>query len=405
MHHRILVLFIAFSGVAALSCGGNDGPSALEVCTRRAEILCAKRSECTQGYDIQRSFGSLAACRRWERQACVESVERTGSGNDVNKNQRCNTALEAQTCEQRTAGTPTECRNEPGAFKRNAVCISSNQCASLHCKIPPGMTCGRCAERGSAGAACESGSDCAEGHFCYREGGATTGEGTCTAFQAPGDACNGGAGDRRCGPDVSCVGFSATNGTDGTCVARTEAEGQACNSSLRCLAGLTCVGARASMNVDGMCQRTGGLEGDTCDRNAANAPGCDGTIGLYCHQLLVPGSTTRLEPTGVCRRRPFAATGEPCGAVLEDRTEPVCQNGDTCQRPINPDTGAPQTNMPGVCVARAASGMACNTNGDIGPSCPVGHACVLDTPGESTQGKCVKRDYEVACLDRRSKSP
>jgi hypothetical protein len=388
MKHRI----VRFSAIAALSvvlaagCG-ESGPSASEVCTKRAQVVCAKRSECSRMYDIQRSFGTMQNCEAWEKQGCLESVERTGSGNTPARAEKCTLALMKQSCDDRAAGVDIpECETSKGDFKDGTACISSNQCSSSRCDVPLGMPCGKCATRLGEGGMCDSSGDCVEGLYCSRDPlGGPLAVGKCAKRQAPGMPCN---AMLQCVEGDQCVGFNPDMGLDGTCRARTQKENDPCNDEKRCVSGLTCVGFSRSGMIDGLCKKPVSAENEMCDRNNRMLPTCEGRYGLYCFHV------NSMDPTGTCKKLDFVKTGETCG-TLADRTQVTCQNGDTCQRMIDPITN--QAGAMGVCVARAASGGTCNTNGNVGPGCPVGHSCVLKTPGLGTEGTCVKRDYEMTC--------
>jgi hypothetical protein len=406
---RLLTVGVA---LAVSGCGGGDsGPSASEVCTERAKVECAKIAECSQGYAIQRSYGTMANCQADQKLTCMESVERTGSGNTPSYAATCTAAIKAQTCADRAAGVAImACATSKGEFKDGTKCISSNQCASSYCKIPTGMDCGACATRKPEGMDCTASGECVMGLYCQRAAGALPNTmGKCAKRSAAGGPCN---AVFLCDTMLSCVGFSASMGLDGVCTARAQKVNDPCNNSDKlCASGLQCVGFSASMMTEGKCMPLGAKEGDACDRQGRVAPNCDGTIGLYCNQPYNMTNMTTGAPQyevgsmGVCKQRVFAKTGQPCGQAMNG-DDPACDSGGTCQRPLREATVnmmtvmVPDTNKQGVCVARVGVGMACNTDGNIGPGCGPGQACVRTNimSTTDTSGKCVKRDYEMTCM-------
>jgi hypothetical protein len=156
-----LCILASIASLLATSCGGDDGPSVDEVCTKRAKVVCAKRNECSNGFDIARNFPNITACETWEKATCEQSVERTGSGNTVAVNVKCTAALQKQTCAERALDAPEACAFV-GKLKDGTKCISTNQCASNYCDIPAGMTCGVCRKKTAAGTTCDSSGDCTE---------------------------------------------------------------------------------------------------------------------------------------------------------------------------------------------------------------------------------------------------
>lgn len=386
--------------VAALALGcGKSGKSADEVCTLRAKVTCDKRSTCSQGYAITRDFGTMQNCLTQEKQVCMESVERKGSGNTAERVEACTAAIEKQSCDDRAAGVPlAACESGGGDFKDGTPCISTNQCASSYCDIPPGQACGKCAKKVADGMPCDSSGDCMEGSYCQRPPMAVMG--ICARSGEEGATCN---DTLRCGTGLSCIGFSASRGVDGTCRRPAAAASQPCdNIEKLCVSGLRCVGLMTSGGMvvtEGTCRALKRMEGEICDSRNRNDVDCDSGIGLYCHHEQETNPATgnpQPSATGVCKKRLFAKTGEMCG-TLADGTVAVCSGGDACQRTLDPITQRPDTTQPGTCVRDNGDGMPCNTDGNIGPGCLPGHACVLDMPGLSTAGKCRKRTYEVLC--------
>ncbi len=391
----ILLLTAHFLGAGACRqpADGDLAVEAARVCKVKARVLCKKLDECTKGFAIARDFGSIDNCLADQEQICFESITRTGSGNSPAYAEACSVATERQSCDDRVAGPdPPECAYSKGQFAPGAVCISNNQCGNSYCDIPAAKECGKCAARRADGGSCDSPNDCLRGYYCKREivMDVMAPTGVCARFVVDGQPCN---DVLRCDAAASCSGFDRMNGVDGVCRKRTAAEGQACNvSDRRCLIGLSCVGIVYEKRVaiaDGICASLVPTEGAACDRNLRTLADCDGRIGLFCFQVPMDAGM------GTCRKIPFARVGESCGRLVTGPNEGLtvgCEAGRTCQR-IND----PNHNKPGICVEKSGDNQACNTDSNVGPGCGVGQSCVLKTPGNSTEGICRKRNFELIC--------
>ncbi len=392
-----LSVFLVCCSMMAASCGGGDkGATAKpdDACARRAEATCKARDMCSNGFAIARDFGTKANCVAIEKQLCLESANRPGSGVTADSADKCALALSKQTCAERATPIP-DCVTAVGKFKDGDACISSNQCASSYCDLAATDACGKCATKLAAGKACDASPDCVDGLFCHRALDAITmlqaEKGLCTAFVATSLTCNN--DDKRCGEGQTCAGFSRTRQTDGLCAAVSQTDGAPCNTTDKfCTAGLVCVGMPM---MDGVCRKPLTMAGAICDRRNRMEPTCDGAVGLFCLH------TVAEDPTGACAKRKLAKPGEDCG-ILVDGTSVVCDSGNVCQRPEDP-AGMPGiiTYLPmGKCVATAKDGQPCNTNGNIGPGCEPGSRCVAKMPG-STNGSCVKRDFASVCAVKK----
>ena len=76
--HAYLSAFLAFCSAFSLSCGAGDGSKVKpdDACAKRAEATCKARDMCSNGFSIQRDFGTKANCVAVEKQLCLESLTR-----------------------------------------------------------------------------------------------------------------------------------------------------------------------------------------------------------------------------------------------------------------------------------------------------------------------------------------
>jgi hypothetical protein len=175
--------------------------------------------------------------------------------------------------------------------------------------------------------------------------------GTCAAPNQAGDSC----ATRSCSASLFCV--TATQ----QCQPRGNAN-SACDTDHPCGAGLSCV--TPSGMTSGTCQSAGASVGTMCDASRQSAPGCDPNLGLYCDG-----------PTHTCMADTYAPAGAPCGLV--NHIGVACTSDSTC-------FGA-QGQTPGLCLANAVDGGACDTQ--AGPSCLPPARCVTGG-GSTTTGVC-----------------
>ena len=175
--------------------------------------------------------------------------------------------------------------------------------------------------------------------------------GVCAEASQPGESC----------AAASCShGFACVKATQ-LCQPRGVLDGN-CDADHPCGAGLSCV--TPSGAPSGTCQVAGNTLGAPCDPQRESAPACDPNFGLYCDGA-----------THTCQAVTYAAPGGQCGVV-----KPLvvnCTNDSTC-------FGA-QGQTPGMCVANAADGMACDTL--AGPSCVPPAQCVTGS-ASATAGTC-----------------
>lgn len=187
------------------------------------------------------------------------------------------------------------------------------------------------------GAVCENDVQCVSGS-CVKPPMAASPCGTCTARAPLNALCE---NNVKCDWDLVCAGT--------TC--RTPAAKDAACVKGQCLGPYRCVG--------GVCKDPVQVDG-ACADNAADDDWCDGTKLLFCKRT-VPAA-----PAGTCKAVGIAAVGQPCGIVGNELV--ICGAGASCEGPNGSRT----------CKAKAADGVACDTN--LGPSC--------SDPAECINGKC-----------------
>ncbi len=182
--------------------------------------------------------------------------------------------------------------------------------------------------------------------------------GTCTAPNQAGDSC----------ATTSCShGFVCVKSTQ-LCQPR-GASSATCDADHPCGSGLSCVIAQGAQS--GTCETAGASVGTPCDPARKTEASCDQNAGLYCD------GTTRS-----CLAVSYGVAGSQCGFV-----SPIvvnCTNAATC-------FGA-QGQTPGMCLANAADGAACDTQ--AGPSCLPPAQCVTGSP-TVTAGTCQLPDPAV----------
>jgi hypothetical protein len=198
------------------------------------------------------------------------------------------------------------------------------------------------------GAACTFPGQCQSSNCAIVNG---TNCGTCAPPNQAGDSC----ATTSCSQGLTCVAASQQCEPRGSLNAT-------CDTDHPCNAGLSCV-TPAGL-ASGTCETAGSSVGASCDPKRETAPGCDPNVGLYC------SSTTK-----TCLAVTYVTAGAPCGSVNGAVAD--CTNDSTC-------FGA-QGQTPGMCLANAADGMACDTQ--AGPSCVPPARCVTGNP-TATSGSC-----------------
>lgn len=135
-----------------------------------------------------------------------------------------------------------------------------------------------------------------------------------------------------------------------------------CDTDHPCGAGLSCVTAQGAQA--GTCETAGSSVGTPCDPQRKTEASCDPNLGLYCD------GTSRS-----CLAVTYTVAGGQCGFVSPIVVD--CTNDSTC-------FGA-QGQTPGMCMANAADGAACDTQ--AAPSCLPPAQCVTGSAAV-TAGTC-----------------
>jgi hypothetical protein len=332
------------------SSSGDSGPSAADVesaCTLDAQSYCDKRKTCwpegVSDFRFQRDWGTLQACVDQRKQSCLGDLHRKQTGLTTTRVQSCAQALQSQSCENFLAGIalPTSaCPPVVGPIDDGTTCVVNNQCKSNYCDRGEDQLCGKCADKGGIGGACDQSSDCAGGLSCLTNpdtlARACMMAGPAAVHARAGEACGGTL--PSCDTALACVG----TGTMKTCVAQVATAGGACDPGKKLL------------------------------------PDCESaTNHLYCNRT-----------TLVCEARKFVAIGQPCNE-LADGSFAMCSAGGRCVRPKDALTGARPAE--GTCVAEANAGQRCQRDASEGPQCQPPLRCVYDTVG-APAGTCLAQD-------------
>jgi len=239
-----------------------------QACADSATANCTKLDQCVlNGTTIR--YGGATTCQTRQKQACLERLGATGTGNNSNSVELCVSEVPAASCSEFDLGTIPECQAKVGSGANGAACAFSGQCESANCAVATGTTCGTCAAPNQTGDSCAT-TSCSQGLFCV----ATTHQ--CQPRGASGSACD---ADHPCGAGLSCV-------------------------------------IPAAM-ASGTCQVAGSSVGAACDPKHQSAPGCDPNAGLYC-----------ATQTDTCQAVTYATAGAQCGSV--NQVAVACTNASTC---------------------------------------------------------------------------
>jgi hypothetical protein len=270
----------------AVAPDGGGSPSGNEV-EASAKAICERTNACAPAL-ITTLYGDVTACTARLAAGFTLGVGANGSTASPVATSACAQAIPGITCADLLSNQiATACRPVAGTLTDGAACAADGQCATAHCKIALGQTCGTCAKRGAASAECGLADDC--------EYGLTCAGGKCTSYGASGAACSANA---PCRGDLVCRG-----GKCGTAAATGEAcaEGDGCDElhGVICsVAKKKCVpvsygGGNAACGIvpsgvelcasSGFCK---GLEAPkyqgTCVAAAADGESCDLTNGPFC---------------------------------------------------------------------------------------------------------------------------
>jgi hypothetical protein len=304
--------------------GSGGGTSAKTACTDYAAAKCMKFGSCSNGYQIAVRYGDEMTCEFRVEQACEAALLAADSGETGDDIEACTAALKTQACPDFFSnGVPDACKPKPGTRAADASCGTPYQCKSGWCELGPLKTCGTCIDVPLAGSSCADDTDCGPGLVCFKN-----------ECESPGQ--NGAACDKKTKP---------------------------------CGAGQNCIGA--TDDAAGTCQKAVDMVGTDCDATGMTGPGCNATLGLYCHPSLKK-----------CERVLTVDAGQPCGAVKNHLT--VCKDAGRCNI-------AAMMSM-GTCEAAAGDTMPCNAK--TGPFCQPPATCVVDADAGGA-GTCTFPDPNV----------
>jgi hypothetical protein len=274
---------------------GNSANTAAEierVCSDAAQVRCAKRSACTSGAEIERTFGDLQTCVAREKLSCELGLQAVDVQRTTDSVASCTAALDATSCfDFLTNVLPPDCV-VPGAQPFGAVCSFGGQCESGYCDGNRASACGTCGDPPIADDDCST-RVCAPGYTCV----ASTAQ--CEPWGIEGSSCG---PTNPCGPDLACLNqqcVPAVTAQDAACVGTLPA----CDSWI----GLHCDGAAGSKTCgqilyvgDGMacgtltsghfaacadggtCYTPTGATQGTCKAAAPDGADCDTALGPPC---------------------------------------------------------------------------------------------------------------------------
>jgi len=317
-----------------------------QACTAEAKALCNLRSSCTDGFNIDIFYGSLAACISRTSATCVAALAAPDTAQTLANIESCASSYPAEQCVDYFDDDPVaSCVPPVGMGAVGAPCGFDTQCASTFCATGQSRVCGTCRPLPSLGAPCQVEADCGRDVGCAIPGSMT--EGTCAAFVAPGDQCL--TGTRPCMSGYACVGDDVLTTTSGLCTL-------------------------SPATVDA-----------PCDGSRKTLPNCNATYGLAC----IPGAAGT--SIGKCQAIPLVTAGMTCGNIgsmpLMGITD--CKQGGLCVKSM-------QAGSPATCVAAAADGMSCDNDPATGPPCLTPAKCVPTADG-GTAGTCTV-PTAAACL-------
>jgi hypothetical protein len=236
----------------------------------------------------------VRTCEAIDSAICLANLTSPSSGATIASVEGCAEALPKWMCSDYlfVQNTPPACEPQSGLLAINAPCGTHSQCRSSFCAVAPGAACGTCAPQPAVGDSCAHLASCGANLTCV----AATQK--CQQFAQVGGSCMPGT---PCIDGLTCVGYSASSGTPGTCQRAVITSGTACNflgagcdlfSGLACNAQtLVCgtaqvasTGAACGLvaNQMALCAASGDCTGGVC----AAAPGlgdpCDLANGPAC---------------------------------------------------------------------------------------------------------------------------
>jgi hypothetical protein len=279
-------------GEGGTSDGGGTPVS--KACADNASEYCSKLSTCS-AFLLNTGYGDMPTCvLRLGGAYCNDIVTAPGSGWTGDGLEACVAARQALSCTAFLYQKPAPAACRPTGTISSGSCLWDSQCGAGYCRIPSGMLCGDCVERGNTGAACATSNDC-DGNL----------------------VCSGGA-----------------------CIAP-QSLGLPCSATMPCEIGMQC--------LSGKCIQPGGI-GASCDADAGGVD-CDYNLGAYCDGTMCAAVTVAMSASicggappaacyadGVCQSGfcvPPIADGQPCGgdAGLTCTIPSVCPSSGVCSTP------------------------------------------------------------------------
>ena len=239
--------------------GGSDSGAAVtpdQAATDVANAYCDRAQACAPAY-VALSFGDIATCATRLKATLLPGIGAMGSTEAPAQYEACAAVVPSASCDDLlTRSLPAPCQPIPGTLATGAACAVDGQCASTHCGLPANAACGTCVALGSAGATCDTDSDCQDGMTCQSS--------ACVAYGAENATCD---TTHPCRPDLGCKA--------GACTAPSSV-GTACQSGAECdnLHGVFC------NPISMMCENVSFA--------GPNAP-----CGLVNNQLVVWGRSAR----------------------------------------------------------------------------------------------------------------
>jgi hypothetical protein len=274
------------------SAEGGGGTSLTQACSDNAAKYCAQLNTCSP-FLLSTQYGDVVTCQtRLGGAYCSDIVTAKGSGWTGDGLEACVAARSKLSCTDFLYLRPAPAACRPTGTITSGSCLYDSQCGAGYCRIPGGMQCGNCVQRGNTGAPCTTSNDCDGNLVCLAA---------------------------ACAAPVPL--------------------GAACNATTPCQNGMVC--------LSGKCAQPGGV-GATCSADAGGVD-CDYALGAYCSGATCAAITVAMSaslcggssPPAVCYADgacqggfcvPPVADGQPCDAGASCTIPSTCVAG-TCGTP------------------------------------------------------------------------
>jgi hypothetical protein len=299
---RALVLLL-------IGCGSTPAGPFARACGDIAVARCQKRSDCSGGASIVRTYGDMATCVAREKLSCELASAAPQTGSSVAHLDGCTAAYPGISCDDYFNDTfPAAC-SVSGQRIAGQVCTFSSQCQSDFCVENKTNSCGSCAAEPGDGTQCITSG-------CGRDQSCVTATLECQSLRGLGQDCD---EAHPCAYGLACSSQRLV------CETAVAAFGAPCGGKLApCdgIGGLTCSSMLKScvtiLYVDdgqkcgpfadgsfvscktGFCYTASGiaLQGQTgtCKAAAKDGASCDAVLGPPCllpARCLTHGSTTQ----------------------------------------------------------------------------------------------------------------